>query len=107
MHEILLDAGTTYVLDFLNKIIASNSLGLMFSVVINVLLYKGYKSEKDYNRERDLSVTKITALMQSRLEDLQKLIQATHETERVQNKNTLLMEQLIKDVQLLSTKINP
>lgn len=93
---LLLDAGASYILDFLNKIIASNSLGLMFSVGINVLLYKGYKSEKDYNRERDLAVTKIVTLMQDRLGNLKRV-------EELQGKQILLVEQLVRDVERLQT----
>lgn len=94
MQELLLNAGTDYIITFLDKIIASNSLGLLFSVAVNVMLFKGYKSEKDYNRERDSAVTKIIALMQSRLEDLKGLQNVVHNIKDNQAKQSFILEQL-------------
>lgn len=89
---ILLDA-ISFVDNVLDKIVASNSIGLVFSVFVNYLLFKGYKSEKDYNRERDLSVTKIITLMQSRLEDMKQLSSSINSIDDSQKRTTMLIEQ--------------
>ena len=104
MNLILLEGGS-FIEDILNKIIVSNSLGLMFSIVANVILARAYKSEKDYNRERDLSVTRIITLMQARLEDLQNLNNSFSSMHNTQEKQLMLTEQMKSELEKLSASI--
>lgn len=105
MFEIL-NADIGFITDTWDKVAASNSLALIFSVVINVFLYRGYKSEEKYNRKRDSEVTKIITLMQSRLEDLKDLTSAFNKVENIQTKNTMLLEQVHIDVREIKSTHN-
>lgn len=103
--DFIILQGDTFFLNFFEKIVASNSIGLMFSIVGNVILARAYNAERNYNRERDLSVTKIITLMQARLEDLQQLNVSFNEVGSKQDKQLLLTDQVIKDLEKLSGAI--
>jgi len=104
MHLLLQADG--FITDFLDTIIASNSIGLIFSIIVNVILLRGYIKEKDYNRERDLSVTKVITLMQARLEDLQRLSIVLGEVSTKQDKQAMITEQMVKELDNLKTILN-
>lgn len=105
MYLHLLQA-VPFITEFLDTIIASNSIALAFSVVGNVILLRGYTKEKDYNRDRDTSVTKIITLMQSRLEDLKEVNKNIITVQAQQREESVILKSFQEDLRRLRENQN-